>query len=492
MSRRVLLTSLGAGGVTAVGGCWATEDDAPEKSAQEAAILDLSFTIESQYRPFELVTPQFRAVSDSAVGRTADVFRSGHSPQAPFGAVEMEVTDAGDSVVVAGLATQTDEHVLAVYDRSRGRVGIEVRRAGRTRLLRRRKIDLPAGFHLAFVLCENQVTVLADTGDGWKALLTERGRVAKAVDLRDPEILASHTYAWGARGDSGSATLGAVHAGPFGMAGIRDPHLVQHGDGSPYVREGKVYLTATCAGLGFFQQTHWGVFTLDLVNPDRLEQVGQLFSLRDGLLLGDHAGQIVRDDDNDRWIVATSSWGDFSFDGVHVRHVVTTDDVLHGVHVLETERTELPTSVSSWDPGMTKIDGRWHVGFVESPSQDPFDFHPALAAAAPGADWDEDLRLVGAATDLHQCEGPIITQVEGEWWFLASDGDKRHYPVFTMQMRRSGRLDAPYPTNIPHAQLLPLEDGSHLMITFDGTQFSKRVLGYGGHGDVIILRSRSE
>jgi hypothetical protein len=427
-----------------------------------------------------VVAPGFVAVEKaSASGFTI----SDHSPVAPFAAVELTVADpAPGAAVVAGLATEDGDHVLAVYDAARGRVGIEVRRAGRTRLVRRKKVDLPTGSRLAFVLCENQVTALVDTGDGWRPVVTERDKVAELVDLRHRKELAEFRYAWGGGSD--------VRAGLFGLAGLRDPHLVQHADGRPYVRDGKAYLTATCAGLGFFQQAHWGVFTLDLEDPTRLEQVAQLYSLRDDLLLGDHAGQVVRDDDNDRWLIATSSWGDFAFAGVHVRHTTSTDDVLHGVHVLETEPTPLPTSVGSWDPAMTRIDGRWHVGFVESPSQRPFDFHPALAVGGPGADWTDGLELVGAATDLHQCEGPIIAEVDGRWWLLASDGHDRSYPVFTLGMHRVGRLDAPYETNIPHPQLIRLADGSRLMVTFDGTQFGKKVLGYGGHGDVLIMRSR--
>jgi hypothetical protein len=53
-----------------------------------------------------------------------------------------------------------------------------------------------------------------------------------------------------------------------------------------------------------------------------------------------------------------------------------------------------------------------------------------------------------------------------------------------------GRLDAPYPTNIPHPQVLEREDGSWLMISFDGTQYAERTMGYGGHGDVVIMGSR--
>jgi hypothetical protein len=232
------------------------------------------------------------------------------------------------------------------------------------------------------------------------------------------------------------------------------------------------------------------VFTLDLSRPERLEQVAQLFFRRDGLLLGDHAGQLVRDDDNDQWILVTSSWGDFDFAGVHIRHLVTTDDLLHGLHILESEPTPVPTDHSNWDPGITRIDGRWHLGFVESPSQRPFDFHPALAVGPDGATWHEKLELVGADTELHECEGPILAQVGGAWWFLASDRRARSYPVYDLSMRPVGRLDAPYETNIPHPQLVPLDNGGFLLVTFDGTQYAERVLGYGGHGDVLIMRSR--
>ena len=214
-----------------------------------------------------------------------------------------------------------------------------------------------------------------------------------------------------------------MRAGVFGMTGVRDPHLVQHADGTPYVRDGLAYLTMTCAGMGFFAQAHWGVFTLDLAAPERLTQVGHLFSRRDGLVLGDHAGQVVVDESTGRCRVATSSWGDFSpAVGVHVRQAEAGLDVLHGVHVLDTEPLALPTRHSAWDPATTLIDGRWHVAFVESPSQQPFDFHPALAAGPAGAAWGEGLEPVGADTSLHQAEGPILARVDGEWRVLASDG----------------------------------------------------------------------
>ena len=459
-------------------------------------MFDLSLVEAHRFRPFELVSPGFVADdlevppadlgSAEAVG-DAGLTLSEHAPAAPFAAVVGKVAEGAAGVVELGLAGSSGDAVLARHDRASGALRIVVRCGATVHHVAARRVDTTEVAELAFVLCENQVTVLGRGAGAWRALLTDRDGVGEVVDLRVPDTLTSFRYAWG-------GPLRAVRSGLFGMAGVRDPHLVQHADGTPYVRDGKAYLTASCAGLGFFRQAHWGVFTLDLADPTELVPVGKLFTRRDGLLLGDHAGQVVRDDAGERWLVATSSWGDFEVDpagrSVHVRHLTTTDDVLHGVHVLETEPTPLPTEHGAWDPGMTLVDGRWHVSFVESPSQEPFDFHPALAVAAAGGVWTDGLELVGSATGLHQCEGPVIAEVEGRRWLLASDGDDRHYPVFDLAMRRVGRLDAPYPTNIPHPTLVPLPEGGHLMVTFDGTPFHDEVLGYGGHGDVVVMRSR--
>ena len=447
--------------------------------------LDLRFAVREKVRPFDLIAPRFVQVDTEA--RTGALVRTGVRPQAPYGTVTVEVLDEG-AEVVAGLAADTVS-VLGTYDTAAGRAAIEITTPSGTTVIKTAPANLRAPFGFAVVVNENAVTVLADptgAGTGWQPLLTERDQVRARIDLRDPAVLGTLGYAYGSRGP---ARLGRVRAGYFGQAGVRDPHVVQYADGRPYIRHGKLYLTMTNAGLGFFQQAHWAVWTLDLADPTKLEQVATLFFARDGVVLGDHAGQIVRDDEQDRFILLMSSWGDFNFTGVHVRHTVTHTDVLSGVHVLPTEQLPLPTTVSSWDPALTKIDGRWHIAFVESPAQQPaFVFHPALAAAAPGADYDHGLTLLGADHSVNQTEGTILQQVGGRWYLFASDGNAREYPVYDLRLRKLGTLNAPYGTNIPHPMLVRI-GGRWWLITFDGTQYAENVLGYGGHGDFILMRA---
>jgi hypothetical protein len=497
LTRRTLLTTaVAAPGGAVLAGCTdeesgprSTADPSPNRSTDrspEATIFDLTLHQTDRHRPFELVAPGFVAADvGSLAPGSGELTLHTKGPEAPFATVEATLPAARGTIAL-GLGTEDGDHVLVRWKAETSRVTLEVRIGGRTRVLRRKKVRLGGGAALAFALCENQVTALVDTGDGWRPLLTERDKVSALVDLRRETTLARFRYAWGTTG----VTASNVRAGLFGMTGLRDPHLVQHADGSPYERDGRQFLTWTCAGLGFFQQAHWSAWSFDPASPRDMRLESQIFSRRGGLVLGDHAGHLVRD--GDRWLLAASSWGDFEPGSIHVRDAETDADLLSGVHVIDTEPTPLPTEHGTWDPALLLEDGSWRVAFVESPSQDPFDFHPALASGTQGSDgkpWTHSLELVAAADDLTQCEGPIFAQVGTETWLLASDKVGQHYPVFDLEGQRRGRLDAPYPTNIPHPQLVPDPGGGWWMVTFDNTQYSERVMGYGGHGDVVLMHS---
>jgi hypothetical protein len=75
---------------------------------------------------------------------------------------------------------------------------------------------------------------------------------------------------------------------------------------------------------------------------------------------------------------------------------------------------------------------------------------------------------------------------------LASDGADRQYRVYDLSMKLLGFLKAPYGSNIPHPQVVPIfkrGQTSYLLITFEGTQYHEKLLGYGTHGDIIIMRA---
>jgi hypothetical protein len=98
-----------------------------------------------------------------------------------------------------------------------------------------------------------------------------------ALDLRDVTVLESYNNGFGARATSGVIVLGGVEAGYYGEAGVRDPHVIQYADGTPYIKDNKLYFTLTNVGLGFFEKAHWAVWTMDLSDYTKIEQVGNIF-----------------------------------------------------------------------------------------------------------------------------------------------------------------------------------------------------------------------
>ena len=143
-------------------------------------------------------------------------------------------------------------------------------------------------------------------------------------------------------------------AGGFGQLGLRDLRFVSHADGSPVRDGGDLWLSATSAGPGFFDSGHTSLWRL---SPDTLDlrHTADLFFRRPDRpgVYGDHATHVVRD--GDRWLVATSTWGDFeqpttrtSRNGpstlrVTLASVEGSVDLLHGEHVLDTTELPLPT-----------------------------------------------------------------------------------------------------------------------------------------------------
>jgi hypothetical protein len=290
-------------------------------------------------------------------------------------------------------------------------------------------------------------------------------------------------------------------AGAFGQLGLRDLRMVSNADGSPLRTGGDLWLSGTSAGPGFFDTAHTSLWRLSPGTLD-LQHTGDLFFRRPDRpgVYGDHATHVVRD--GDRWLVATSTWGDFeqpttrasrtspSTLRVTLATVDASVDLLHGEHVLDTAELPLPTdgftSVAVWDPHLVREDGRWLVGFVSASRF--FRFHPALAA---GHSLDS-LALLSAAPDRRATEGTTILRVDDELVVLASDGrdgrrgERARFPVFGTDLVERGELDAPYPTNLPWPTLARV-DGRWLMVAFNGRPTGGRLLGYGTHGDVVVM-----
>jgi hypothetical protein len=305
----------------------------------------------------------------------------------------------------------------------------------------------------------------------------------------------------------------AVRAGAFGQLGLRDLRFASDLSGDPVWEGDSLVLTATHAGPGFFDTAHTGVWTL---HPDTgaLKHRSDLFFSRDddALVYGDHSTHLIRD--GSRWLVATSTWGDFGLPSspavsrkreaaglsaydpsrshVEVRLAISDADLLSGRHVLATTALLSPEdvldSVAVWDPHLVRDGDQWLLGFVTAHRF--FSFHPGLAVGADLDSW----QVRSVATGRVATEGTTLVRAGDDWRILASDGRdgrrgaRKSYPVFDLDFTQLGRLDAAYGSNIPWPNVARVDDG-WLLATFDGTAWGSSLLGYGTHGDVVVMRT---
>lgn len=451
----------------------------------------MALTIAAQVRPFALLAPGARTVS-------ADEARAGVPMPAPAPFVAMEATLAGDAGRLVLELASGAVRLSGEYDARRSLARLQVTDAsGRTtshRSLRggRARGEVTA---VALTLTGTWLTVWTRgvATDDWTA--RSRVTLADRVDTRSEQLTAGLRLRL-----DGDASVGDVRVGAFGQLGLRDIRLVSEADGSPIRRQGRLLLSATSAGPGFFDTGHTSVWSLDEASFDLRHEADLFFRRPDRPgVFGDHACHVVRD--GDRWLVATSTWGDF--DGGKRSAVAstlaeTTADVTTGTHVLDTRPLHLPTdgltSVGVWDPHLVLVDGpvsgtqEWLVGYVSATRY--FEFHPVLASG-PSLDA---LSLRSAASDRVATEGVTLVRLDEGWRVLASDGkdgapgQRERFPVFDLDLSEVGTVAAPYPqpTNLPWPTLVRTVSG-WLMTTFNGRPRGGRLLGYGTHGDVVVL-----
>lgn len=444
------------------------------------------FTEVARRRPIDLVSPR------TAVPCPPGALRPLPRP-APYAAVRAAVSPDVAARARVELALESgSDRFTAWWDPVSGAVGLEVTTGSRTTShVSRRWGRLPQRPHaLALTLTGTHLTLFCGADGDWRA--HARHDLDGRRDVRDLSWLAAlHAGAPHADG-----VLRDVVGGGFGQLGLRDLRWVTEADGTPVRSGDHLLLSATSAGPGFFDTAHTSLWRL---HPSTLalEHVSDLFFARSDAsgrvgAYGDHATHVVRD--GERWLVATSTWGDFDKASRPVRAVLaeTDADLLSGEHLLAVRDLPLPTdgfrSVGVWDPHLRRDASGWRVGYVSARKY--FTFHPVLAAG-PSLD---SLEVTAYDTGRRATEGTTWLEVDGQLRVLASDGRdgargaREQFVVFDDELRELGTLDAPYPTNLPWPTLARTDDG-WLLATFDGTPAGGDILGYGTHGDVVLMRS---
>ena len=201
----------------------------------------------ARHRPFALVSPGFEQPLDSP-------------PAVPWWAVEATVDEVPARLGVLGPG---------------GFVGLQTAGAGTSCArapsgwLAKRRVTVRPGERIACTMTGPRLAAWRHDGARWRCLLVADADPA-GQDLRRPELLAEHRFV--------AEQVSAVRCGTFGQVGVRDPHLVQAPDGTPFTAEGRHWLTLTAAGPGFFPAAHWVVCSLELPDPATLRVEAHLFT----------------------------------------------------------------------------------------------------------------------------------------------------------------------------------------------------------------------
>ena len=449
--------------------------------------LEGRFEEVARQRPFDLVAPTAQTVrvdaADTAVPQPAAyVTLTGNLPD-PAASASLTLT--------SGAA-----RLSASYDTSSARISLEVADATRTTTHRSRRFGRcpTPPRRLALTLTGLHLTAFAHDGERW----TARGR----VDLRDRLDPRAEDFVAGLRAVAHGTS--SAECGGFGQLGLRDLRFVTTAEGEP-VREGDGawLLTATNAGPGFFDAAHTGVWSLDPGPRGRSAPRRPVLPPTGAAAASTATTPPTWSATARRWLVATSTWGDLDVTTPQRRRRATVGSrwrtgrrpdagPARARHPGVAAPTDGLGSVATWDPHLVRE--RRAAGWSASSAR------RSCSASTPPSRLDptlDDLALRRRRPTRRATEGTTLLR-DGAG--LAGRRQRRPrrparpapgVPGLRPAPAQLGQLDAAYLTNLPWPALAPDPDrpGGWLMVAFNGRAAGGEVLGYGTHGDVVVLRS---
>ena len=342
---------------------------------------DLTFTRYTHQRPIQLVAPGLRdriddfehpnafndyTESTNGVGAVTTTYPAGTLQAAgtgnfnryyrsrtplscPYYAVTMQVDVIGTGTTpnrtLTGIMVDFDNFVMLRRDFNGNTLILQERVGGST--TDRFTVAIPAAtapYSIGFVITGNQAHGFYNAGRGWVWVASA---TLSSLDYRDPAVYSTYRAGF-AVASNGSTTwnIGKFECGVFGQLGMRDPYIVRHKNGAPFVVNGRMYISATVMPTGG-NFHHCGIYALDL-STFQLEKTAVVLWRRasDGLDLGHIAGCFLFDEDLQQWRVFCSTWGNFPFGGgndLELRHGLYSGQLLRGVHII-TDHDVLPVS----------------------------------------------------------------------------------------------------------------------------------------------------
>jgi len=161
-----------------------------------------------------------------------------------------------------------------------------------------------------------------------------------------------------------SKALSALTCG----TGQADPQVFQHKDGTPLIKDSRLWVAFTTRGFEQIPDSYQGIYSIDLDSYELRLEGAIFFGDGDGLIHGYHATKIVYDDESGKFLVMTTTHG-----GNHtLAWCETSADLLHGMHYLECTELDFPHNYTRGG----KAEGKKECVFA---TEDPDFFYDAKA-----------------------------------------------------------------------------------------------------------------
>ena len=289
-------------------------------------------------------------------------------------------------------------------------------------------------------------------------------------DMRAVESCITHSFGVYANLKKGSdVTLHKAEALLTCGTGQADSQIIQYSDGSPYIKDGRLYLCLTTRGFERIFDSYQGIYSIDLASYEVRLEGALFFGKGDGIMYGFHATKVVYDKEKEQWMVITTTHED-----THTLAWCSTKaDLSSGVHYLECTELVFPHSYTN-NKGYNTEDpdffydaeaGKWRLAYCALKDKSYVTF------LCESDNWNGPYTQI-AESNYNNNTGIRIVSVGGKRYVLSGGTSTTyyiyHYPslryegVFQHQYSDGGRRG--WPT------IIPIQYGNYeryLWITFD-------------------------
>lgn len=251
--------------------------------------------------------------------------------------------------------------------------------------------------------------------------------------------------------------------------GQADPQIVQNTDGTPLIRDGRLYVCFTTRGFERIFDSYQGVYSIGTDSFDLRLEGALFFGKGDGLIYGFHATKVVYDSKTGKYLVITTTHEDTHT----LAWAETSSDILHGMHFLECHELVFPHSYTvghgynTEDPDFfyDSTAGKWRLAYCALKEKS------YVTYLCESDNWNGPYVQLAESTKNNNT-GIRIVSVGGKRHVLSGGPDTTFYIYSYPDLSYEGTFNQKYPNGGFRGwpTIVPLPYGNYeryLWITFD-------------------------